>query len=120
MGFNGNQINDFSITLEAGADLSSKQYTFVAVNSSGQVISPASQGNKCIGVVMNAPASGEQAVVQVSGVALVKCGATITTGAEVEALTSGQATTLASGKSAGVVIEAGTNTSGDIVSVLLV
>ena len=121
MGFMGNQINDLSITLEAGADLSTKQYSFVSVNSSGQVISPAATGNKVIGVLLNAPASGEPAVVQVQGVAPVMAGATITTGAEVEALiTTGKATTLASGKAAGVVIEAGTNTSGDIISILLV
>jgi hypothetical protein len=61
-----------STTFVAGADLSALQYTFVKLNSSGQVIAVAAATDVPIGVLQNAPLSGQEAsVVIVGGTKLV-------------------------------------------------
>lgn len=60
------------ITLPAGGDLSSSQYYFVKVNSSGQAVLCSAATDKPIGVLQNDPASGEEAsIVVVGGTKLV-------------------------------------------------
>lgn len=62
------------ISLPAGADLSSSQYCFVKVNSSGQAILCSSAGEAIAGVLQNKPTSGQVAQIAVAGVSKVKVG----------------------------------------------
>jgi hypothetical protein len=63
------EISNYSVkvTLVAGADLSAKQYTFVKLNSSGEAIAAAAATDIPIGVLQNAPTSGQEAEVLVVG-----------------------------------------------------
>ena len=56
-----------TITLEAGADLSAKQYYFVAVDTSGKAVLTGDNGNP-VGVLQNKPTAGQAASVCVYGV----------------------------------------------------
>jgi hypothetical protein len=55
------------ITLEAAADLSAKQYYFVAVDTNGKAALTGDDGNP-IGVLQNTPAAGEAASICIYGV----------------------------------------------------
>ena len=61
------------ITLEAAADLSAKQYYFVAVYSNGKAALTGDDGNP-IGVLQNKPAAGEAATICTAGVTKVYVG----------------------------------------------
>jgi hypothetical protein len=63
------EINNYSVraTFVAGADLSTKQYTFVKLNSSGQVIAVAADTDVPVGVLQNNPVSGAEASVLIVG-----------------------------------------------------
>ena len=88
------------LSIEAGADLSSKQYTFVKLSGT-TVISAAAATDLPIGVLVNDPASGETAAVVVSGVVKLKASAAITAGALVGTTSTGL----------GVALTAGTDTT---------
>lgn len=81
----------------AAADLSSSQYCFVALTTSGTVELADAAGDKVVGVLQNAPTAGKMATVRVSGISKVKCGAAISNaGVRVtNEATTGQATPLA-------------------------
>jgi hypothetical protein len=85
-----------SISLSAGADLSSKQYTFVKMSGTG-VISAAAATDICIGVLQNAPTSGKTAEVAVSGVTKLKASAAISVGALIGTTSTGLAVSLTAG-----------------------
>lgn len=86
-----------SITLEAGQDLSAKQYFFVSMSSDGQ-IDPTGDGAAAIGVLQNDPsAAGRAAEVGIAGRTMVKAGGTIAAGAQVASDAAGEAVTAASG-----------------------
>lgn len=64
-----------SITLPAAADLSTKQFYGVEINSSGQVSVNNAAGEFCIGVLQNKPsAAGRAATVAYSGITKVVAG----------------------------------------------
>ncbi len=79
------------ITLPAGGDLSSSQYTFVKVNGSGQAIACSAATDTPIGVLQNAPASGEAATITVVGGSKVVAGAALDEGAAIGTDSSGKA-----------------------------
>src|SRR5262245_25714320 len=78
------------ISLPAGADLSAKQFFFVKVNSSGQVVLTGA-GETAIGILQNNPASGLMATVRILGKSLAKSGGSITAGNLVTSNASGKA-----------------------------
>jgi hypothetical protein len=85
------------ITLEAGADLSTKQYFFVSMSSDGQV-DPTGDGASAIGVLQNDPAAaGRAAEVAIGGRTMVSAGGTIAAGAAVASDAAGEAVTAATG-----------------------
>lgn len=88
------------LSIEAGADLSTKQYTFVKLSGT-TVISAAAATDLPIGVLVNDPASGETAAVAVSGIVKLKASAAITAGALVGTTSTGL----------GVALTAGTDTT---------
>lgn len=81
---------------EAGADLSAKQYYFVKLNASGQVVIYATAGEAAIGVLMNEPAaSGRAAEVALPGsVVPVQAGGSFTAGDRITGDANGKAVAL--------------------------
>ncbi|TXH50754.1 MAG: DUF2190 family protein [Desulfurellales bacterium] len=83
------------ITVEAGQDLSAKQYFFMSVASDGQ-IDPTGDGALADGVLQNTPdAAGKAATLAISGVSRVKAGAGVTKGDLVASDASGKVVTAA-------------------------
>jgi hypothetical protein len=80
------EIPGYGFTLVTGADLSTHQYKFVDVNSSGLAVL-ASAGADAHGVVQNKPASGRAATVVNRGISKVVAGAAVAAGAQVTATT---------------------------------
>jgi len=107
------------ITMEAGQDLSAKQYYFVSLASDGQ-IDPTGDGANSEGVLQNAPsAAGYSATVAIAGISQVVAGAAITRGASVASGSAGKAKTAASGNRVlGIAMDAAA-ADGDIIRVLL-
>lgn len=119
------EISNYSVkvTLVAGADLSAKQYNFVKLNSSGQVIAAAAVTDLPIGVLQNKPTSGQEAEVLVVGGTKIVAGAAIGEGAQVGTGSTGKAVALVAGTDttkyvAGTLLtEAGAD--GDIVTAVI-
>jgi hypothetical protein len=85
------------VTLEAGADLSAKQFFFVAVSADGQ-IDPCGDGAAADGVLQNDPANvGDAAEVAIGGIVKVICGGVVTRGGPVASDAAGEAVNPASG-----------------------
>ncbi len=105
------EINNYSVraTFVAGADLSTKQYTFVKLNASGEVIAAAAATDIPIGVLQNNPASGAEASVTIVGGTKIVAGAAIGEGALVGTSSTGKA----------VALVAGTDTTKYVVGTLL-
>lgn len=59
-------------TFIAGADLSAKQYYFVKIGTADNQVILAGANEKTVGILMNAPESGQRAEVAVAGGALLK------------------------------------------------
>lgn len=118
-----NKILDLSFP--AAEDLSNDQYRFVVLNSSGAVRRPDSETEVCLGILQNAPASGEAASVRIMGVSKVQVNATLGIGTfvmqeYVSATDAGKAKTSAGAPaySRAVVVEA-SGAEDDLASVLL-
>jgi len=97
------------VTLVAGADLSALQYTFVKLNSSGEAVAAAAATDIPIGVLQNAPTSGQEAEVLIVGGTKIVAGAAISEGALVGTSSTGKA----------VALVAGTDTTKYVVGTLL-
>lgn len=95
MAFEGPMICDGSRT--AGGDLSSKQYYFVKLNSSGEVVIVAANTDIPYGILQNAPASGGQATVALCGISKVSGDADLTKGNLIGASADGQAAAYVNG-----------------------
>ena len=79
-----------TISIPAGADLSSAQFKFVKISSGAVVLCGA--GENAIGVLTNKPAIGEVAAVQIGGIAKVQADAALaTTGTKIMSSADGQA-----------------------------
>jgi hypothetical protein len=91
------QDNMLCVTLEAGADLSTKQFYFVSVAADGQ-IDPTGDGLDADGVLQDAPAAaGRAALVAIAGKVKVVCGGVVTRGGPVASDASGTAVNPATG-----------------------
>jgi hypothetical protein len=91
------QDNMICVTLEAGADLSTKQFYFVSVAADGQ-IDPTGDGLDADGVLQDAPAAaGRAALVAIAGKVKVVCGGVVTRGGPVASDASGTAVNPATG-----------------------
>jgi hypothetical protein len=112
------EIPGYGFTLVTGADLSTHQYKFVDVNSSGLAVL-ASAGADAHGVVQNKPASGRAATVVNRGISKVVAGAAVAAGAQVTGDSSGRAVTATTGnKIHGTALQAAGG-AGEIIPVLL-
>ena len=84
-------------TRKAGADLSSSQYKFVKLDTSGDVVACAAVTDIPYGVLQNDPASGETAEVMVIGISKVQGDADLTKGDQIGTSSDGQAAAYANG-----------------------
>ncbi len=75
------QNHAIKITRTAEASLAAKQYQFVTVGASGGVAAVDAQGEDCLGVLQNKPASGAEAIIVIAGVSKLKLGGTVADGA---------------------------------------
>lgn len=109
--------NQQIVTLEAGADLSAKQFFFVSVSADGQ-IDATGDGAHADGVLQNDPAAaGRAAEVAVGGIVKVICGAAVTRGGPVSSDGSGEAVDSATGDIIlGTALETGTD--GDVIRMI--
>ena len=89
MAYKGSQ--PFKITLEAGADLSTKQYYFVKLDNAGKAVVCDGATDKPVGVLQNNPTSGQAAEVVVVGLTKVSSDAGLTIGALIGTSADGQA-----------------------------
>lgn len=105
------------VSLVAGADLSAKQYFFVAVSADGQ-IDPAGDGAMADGVLQNKPdAAGKAATVAIGGITQVICGGTVTRGGPVASDAAGEAVDAATGDIIlGTALETGAD--GQVISII--
>ena len=77
-------------TFNAGADLSAKQYKFVKFGSDNKTVVLAGAGEATVGILMNAPTSGQPAEVALpGGGALIKLNGTLSALAEVKSDANG-------------------------------
>lgn len=82
----------FDHTFEAGADLSAKQFHFVKLNTSGQVVVCSGATDKPIGVLQNKPnATGKAAQVRIVGITKVSSDANLAAGDLIGTSADGQA-----------------------------
>lgn len=111
------QENMICVTLEAGQDLSAKQFYFVSVAADGQ-IDPTGAGLIAHGVLQDAPAAaGRSAKVAIGGKVKVACGAAVTRGGPVAADAAGKAVNAGVGNIIlGTALETGAN--GRIIEIL--
>lgn len=79
------------ITLPAAADLSTKQFYFVKIDTSGQAALCAAATDRPIGVLQNNPAAGEEAVITVVGGTKVVAGASLDEGTLIGTTAAGKA-----------------------------
>ena len=89
------EINPYAvkITLVAGADLSGSQYKFVKI-SSGQAVVCAAATDVPIGVLQNAPLSGQEAEITVVGGTKIVGSASIAAGLQIGTTSAGKAVAL--------------------------
>lgn len=100
----------------AGVDLTGKLFTFSAVDASGNIIVCGAGGNG-IGALVEEATLGNAATVQVDGIAKVKTGGNIASGARVQSDANGLCVSLQSGVPLGIALTAAI--SGDIIPVRL-
>ncbi len=81
----------------AGADLSTKQFYVVKLNSSGQIVL-AGDGEAAYGILQDKPASAAVGAVAVAGQSLAVLGGTVAAGAKVASNASGQVVTATTGE----------------------
>lgn len=91
------EIPLFQISRTAGGDLSSSQFKFVKLNSSGQVVDIAAVTDIPVGVLQNKPASGAEATVMVAGITKVQGDADLSKGNQIGTSADGQAAAYVAG-----------------------
>lgn len=121
MAFEGPQVK--WPALVAGADLSSNQFYFVKLSAAKTVVACSAVTDVPIGVLQNAPASGEAAEVCAVGMTKVSADAAISAGAVIGTSADGQAETKALGTDttehfAGQAITAA-SAAGDIITAVV-
>lgn len=88
----------YSVTRQAGTSLATKKYTFVKLNSSGQVVACDATTDVPYGILQNAPGSLQPALVMREGVSRLVFGGSIATGVNnIGTDAAGKGTTFAAG-----------------------
>ena len=97
MAFDGSAILDIP-GLKAGADLSSSQYLAVKLDSNGDVVVCDTAGEPSIGILQNAPVSGQAASVRPLGTSKAVASGSISAGSRVTTDASGKLKAVVAGK----------------------
>ena len=84
-------IPGFTFTRVAGADLSSSQYYFVKLSTTDTVVVCAAATDIPIGILQNAPTSGQEATIMVTGISKVSADAALSIGQLIRTAADGQA-----------------------------
>jgi hypothetical protein len=114
--------NLLSIPHKADADLSANQYYLLKRTATGVALAVAN--DRCLGVLVNKPKLGQDAAIQVAGVAKVRAGAAVAINDYVKADATGRAIT-STGEAAGTLVEIigialdAASAAGDVIRVLL-
>ena len=97
------EISNYAVkvTLVAAADLSSNQYNFVKLDSSGKAAAVTATTDRPIGILQNAPTSGQEAEVLVVGGSKLVAGGAISEGAVIGTSAAGKGSALTIGGSSG-------------------
>jgi hypothetical protein len=103
----------------AGADLSTKQFTFAKVHTDGTIIGVSTGGVPVAGVIQDKPTSGQAVAVATLGLSKVKAGALVAKGAIVTPDVNGKAVTAGTGDfGAGIALTNAAN-ADELITVLL-
>lgn len=121
MAYKGSQ--PFKITLEAGADLSAKQFHFVKLDNDGKAVVCSGATDKPVGVLQNNPVATQAAEIVVLGLTKVSSDAALAIGVLIGTSADGQADVKTPGSDTtefvvGTVLVA-TSAAGVIASVLV-
>lgn len=92
------EIPGFAWTLEAAADLRTKQFFFVVCDGNGRAALPSSDGLNCDGVLQNDPVQFDGASIVSDGIVKVVSNGTIERGDNVSCANGGKAKETASGE----------------------
>lgn len=113
-------IKDVERTWPAGADLSTKKYFLVKLNSTKQAILGAAATDSLIGVLQNKPKLAEAGLVRFGGTSKVVAGGAIAVGARVTTNAAGKAiaTTTAADTVIGQAVEAAA-ADGDVIEIIM-
>lgn len=84
--------------LIAGADLSTKQFLCMTLQSDGTVNTTGTAGGEVLGILQNTPASGAVAIVRVFGMSKIIASTTIATGVRVASTNAGKTKAAVAGK----------------------
>jgi hypothetical protein len=107
-----------TVTMIAGADLSSSQYLFVKTNTTAKTVVLCGDGEDAFGVLQDTPTSGQACCIAIGGVSKVKLGGTVAAGAVVSSGASGVGNVSANGDyMLGIALAGGA--SGEIIPVKL-
>lgn len=107
-------------TLEAAADLSAKQFYFIAADANGRAALPTVDGQMCDGVVQNDPVQFEAATIVDRGIVKVVSDGSIENGKPVSAANGGRGKEAVSGEYIqGRALEGDGGVAGTVVKVLL-
>lgn len=82
-------------TALAGADLSAAQFKFVKLNSSDAAVLCDTAGEQAYGILQNNPASGGEATIAIGGISKFAAGDTVAAGATVSTAADGEGVTSA-------------------------
>lgn len=108
------------ITIPAGGDLSAKRFHAVKMQSDGSIVATSSSGERCAGVLQNAPAaSGVLGRVRIGGVSKIVAGASFDAGAELSVNPSGRYVGALAGQYIHAVALEESGAAGDIIRALV-
>lgn len=107
-----------TVTMIAGADLSSSQYLFVKTNTTAKTVVLCGDGEDAFGILQDTPTVGQACSVAIGGVSKLKLGGTVAAGAAVSSGASGVGNVSANGDyMLGMALAGGA--SGEIIPVKL-
>lgn len=106
------------VGLKASADLSAKQFRCVKVSGNGTVTVNAAITDKTVGILQDAPTSGQPAAVGFQGVSKALAGGTVTAGDIVGTDNQGRVVTITPGTDTTVYV-VGTARSGGAISEII-
>ena len=108
------------ITIPVGGDLSEKRFHAVKMQSDGTIIPASSSGDRCIGVLQNAPSvAGAPGRVRVGGVSKIAAAGSFDGGAELSVNSSGRYAGALAGQYIHAVALEAAGEAGDIVRALV-